>query len=144
MATITSHSADQTVKFGETLARAAEPGWVFGLSGDLGAGKTQFVKGLALGLGIKARITSPTFALVNEYREGPVALFHLDLYRLDNAAAIRSAGLDEYFAPRDGISVIEWYDRWDGAQPAKFCRVEFQVIGETERRIVYHHDPARD
>ena len=144
MATFTSHSPEETIRFGEGLGRAARPGWVFGLSGDLGAGKTQFVKGLALGLGIKARIASPTFALVNEHRGEHATLFHLDLYRLDNNAHIVAAGLEDYLAPRDGVSVIEWFERWTGAPPERLCRVHIRVLGETGRQIDYNYDPPRD
>jgi len=100
MATYISHSPAETESLGETLGRAAESGLVIGLSGDLGAGKTQLVKGLARGLGIAARIHSPTFTLVNVYRGGRLTLFHLDLYRLETMEQIHSAGLDEYLRRR--------------------------------------------
>ena len=83
MATFISHSPAETESLGEKLGRAAQRGLVIALSGDLGAGKTQFVKGLARGLGISARVHSPTFTLVNEYGGGRLKLFHLDLYRLE-------------------------------------------------------------
>src|SRR5258707_15868578 len=111
MATYISHSPAETESLGETWGRAAESGLVIGLSGDLGAGKTQLVKGLARGLGIAARIHSPTFTLVNVYRGGRLTLFHLDLYRLETKEQIHSAGLDEYLRP-DGVTVVEWVERW--------------------------------
>ena len=83
---------------------------VIGLCGDLGAGKTQLVKGLARGLGITARVHSPTFALVNIYNGGRLTLFHLDLYRLDTREQILAAGLEEYLKPA-GVTVIEWAER---------------------------------
>ena len=113
MATYISHSPAGTVAFGEQWGRAAESGLVIGLCGDLGAGKTQFVKGLALGLGITARVHSPTFALVNIYNGGRLTLFHLDLYRLDTREQILAAGLEEYLKPA-GVTVIEWAERWFG------------------------------
>lgn len=143
MATFTSASPDDTLRFGEELGRAAEPGWVFGLCGDLGAGKTQFVRGFARGLGIAARIQSPTFALLHEYRAGTTALFHLDLYRLDTTEQILAAGLDEYFAPRGGIAVVEWYERWQGPPPPRLCRLRFRHDGENRRVIDYDYDPPR-
>src|ERR1039457_562796 len=82
MATYISHSPGETTALGEQWGRAAESGLVIAVSGDLGAGKTQFVKGLARGLGITTRVLSPTFALVNIYGGGRLTLFHLDLYRL--------------------------------------------------------------
>src|SRR5712675_2197950 len=110
MATFISHSPAETEALGERWGRAAERGLVLALSGDLGAGKTQFVKGLARGLGITARVHSPTFTLVNEYGGGRLKLFHLDLYRLEMPEQITSAGVEEFLQP-DGVSVIEWAER---------------------------------
>src|SRR5512145_1231944 len=104
MATFISLSPSETSALGEGWGRAAQAGLVIGLSGDLGAGKTQLVKGLAQGLGVATRVSSPTFALVNEYSGGRLRLFHLDLYRLDNRAQIEGAGLEEYLAP-EGVAV---------------------------------------
>src|SRR5438094_9833883 len=113
MATHISHSALETEALGEKWGRSAESGWVIGLSGDLGAGKTQLVKGLARGLGITARVHSPTFALVNIYTGGRLTLFHFDLYRLETREQILAAGLAEYLEPA-GVTVIEWAERWFG------------------------------
>lgn len=113
MATFISHSPGETQSLGEAWGRAAQSGLVIALSGELGAGKTQLVKGLARGLGINARVQSPTFALVNVYPGGRLALFHLDLYRLDRHEQIVAAGLEDYLRP-DGVTVIEWAERWFG------------------------------
>src|SRR6266404_2937370 len=113
MATHISHSPAETEALGESWGRAAKSGLVIGLSGDLGAGKTQLVKGLAHGLGITARVHSPTFALVNIYTGGRLTLFHLDLYRLETREQILAAGLAEYLEPA-GVTVIEWAERWFG------------------------------
>src|SRR5512136_98140 len=113
MATFISHSPAETEALGEQWGRAAQRGWLIGLSGDLGAGKTQLVKGLARGLGVTARVQSPTFALVNTYEGGRLKLFHLDLYRLDAPEQIFAAGLEEFLQP-DGVTVIEWAERWLG------------------------------
>lgn len=136
MATIISKSPEDTFEFGQRLAGVARRGWVIGLEGDLGAGKTHLVKGLAAGLGIGERITSPTFALVNEYRMGRLPLAHLDLYRLDTMEAIWSAGLELYLEP-EGLAVIEWMDRWTGARPKDFTQVRIEVLDGNERRIVH-------
>lgn len=153
MATIISHSPAETAALGERWGRAAVSGLVIGLSGDLGAGKTQFVKGLARGLGIAARVRSPTFALMNIYTGGRLTLFHLDLYRLETQGQIAGAGLEEYLRPA-GVTVIEWAERWPevvqsleskvqslesgvAAQRQYFRRVWFEVLSETERRISY-------
>lgn len=134
MDTFISHSARETVELGERLGLAARAGWVFALSGDLGAGKTQLVKGIARGLGIPGRIQSPTFALIQEHRDGRLPLYHLDLYRLRDTRDILGAGLEPYFAPSDGVSVIEWFERWDGPQPTLFCPIGLQHQGGDLRR----------
>jgi tRNA threonylcarbamoyladenosine biosynthesis protein TsaE len=128
MATCISHSAAETEALGEAWGRAAESGLVIGLSGDLGAGKTQLVKGLARGLGIVARVQSPTFALVNVYPGGRLSLFHLDLYRLDTPEQIAAAGLEEYLRPA-GVAVIEWAERLFPVRSAE-CGVGSGESGE--------------
>ena len=143
MVTFISHSPEETAALGEQWGREARAGWVIGLTGDLGAGKTQLVKGIARGLGITARVQSPTFALVNEYREGRLPLAHLDLYRLDTTEQIIGAGLEDYFTSPSGVTVIEWCERWPefNLQPAIRNRqsplrlVRLKQTGETERRI---------
>jgi len=145
MAEFLSHSPAETEALGERWGREAQRGQVIALTGDLGAGKTQLVKGLARGLGVTARVHSPSFTLVNEYGGGRLRLFHLDLYRLETRAQILGAGLEEYLQP-DGVSVIEWAERWPEVQspkskvqsPPALCRqVMIEVLGETERRITY-------
>src|SRR5215207_9137250 len=108
MAIRISHSPEDTFALGEQWGREAQRGWVIGLSGDLGAGKTQLVKGLARGLGLSARVHSPTFTLLNEYGGGRLTLFHLDLYRLNSRDEVVGAGLDEYLVRPDGVAVVEW------------------------------------
>src|SRR5215469_9361787 len=108
---ILTNNPVQTESLGESWGRAAKPGLVIALSGDLGAGKTQLVKGIARGLEITTRVHSPSFTLVNIYTGGRLTLFHLDLYRLETPEQILSAGLEEYLKP-DGIAVIEWAERW--------------------------------
>ncbi len=138
MATFISHSLAETEALGERWGREAQRGWVIGLSGQLGAGKTQLVKGLARGLGIFASVHSPTFTLVNEYEGGRLRLFHLDLYRLETPAQIVAAGLEDYLQP-DGVAVIEWaekiYDLRFPIYDLKSVRIE--IAGATERQITY-------
>ncbi len=133
-----SHSRADTESLGEKIGRAAQHGSVFALSGDLGAGKTQLVKGIARGLGISTRVHSPTFTLVNEYGGGRLKLFHLDLYRLETPAQILSAGIEEFLSP-DGVAVIEWAERMtdDDLQTANLKKVRIEITGETERKIFY-------
>jgi tRNA threonylcarbamoyladenosine biosynthesis protein TsaE len=149
MPSLVTHSPAETEALGESWGHAAQRGLVIALSGDLGAGKTQLVNGLARGLGITGRVHSPTFTLVNEYGGGRLTLFHLDLYRLATAEQIHDAGLDEYLQP-EGVAVIEWAERMLGDEhstlniqrstsnwPASLRRVFIEVLSETERQISY-------
>ncbi|MEC8929412.1 MAG: tRNA (adenosine(37)-N6)-threonylcarbamoyltransferase complex ATPase subunit type 1 TsaE [Verrucomicrobiota bacterium] len=138
-ATTISNSPEETIALGEAWATQARPGWVIGLEGDLGAGKTQLVKGIARGLGITEPVTSPTFTLVCE-DTGKLPLAHLDFYRLENDEQILSAGLEPYFSP-EGITVIEWINRWTGSLPADYRHVTLTQTGENERRI--EHEDSR-
>jgi tRNA threonylcarbamoyladenosine biosynthesis protein TsaE len=135
MVTHISHSPEDTQALGEAWGRAATAGLVIGLIGDLGAGKTQLAKGIARGLGIQARVHSPTFTLVNEYPGGRLPLFHIDLYRLQTVEEIVFAGLEEYFQPA-GVTVIEWAEKITRV-PSLFRRVQITAIDESGRRIIY-------
>ena len=138
MTTFISHSPAETQSLGERWGRTAESGLVIGLSGELGAGKTELVKGLARGLGIAARVHSPTFTLVNEYDGGRLPLFHLDLYRLETAGQIIAAGLEEFLQPK-GVTVIEWAERIYDLR-FTICdlrKVQIEIANESERRVVY-------
>jgi tRNA threonylcarbamoyladenosine biosynthesis protein TsaE len=133
-----SQHPTETEALGEKFGRAGRAGLVIALSGDLGAGKTQFVKGLARGLGVSGRVHSPTFTLVNEYAGGRLKLFHLDLYRLETAEQILSAGIEEYLQP-EGVSVIEWAERIEDLRLkiGDLMQVRFEIISETGRKIIY-------
>lgn len=112
-----------------------KPGAVVLLSGELGAGKTAFVRGLAAGLGIEPdEVSSPTFTLVHEYRGGRLTLYHADLYRLGKAAT-GDLGLEEIGAA-DGVLAVEWPDRLTHAIPDAI-EVQMEFAGETSRRITY-------
>lgn len=143
MAEFISHSPAETEALGERWGREVRRGWVIALSGDLGAGKTQLVKGLARGMGVASRVHSPTFTLVNEYSGGPLRLFHLDLYRLQTRAQILGAGLEEYLQP-EGVTVIEWAERLTTAvwSQVKLRRVIIETLGLTDRRITYEDSGA--
>ena len=116
MPLIISASADETVALGRTVAATLRPGDVLALCGELGAGKTHFVKGLAAGLGATASVTSPTFTLIHEYPGGRLPLFHFDFYRLDEEDEALKIGLDEYL-DGDGACVIEWADKFPALLP---------------------------
>ena len=111
-----SHSTEETEALGTELARSLRRGDVIAYLGDLGAGKTAFTRGLARGLGCTGRVTSPTFTIVNEY-EGPIPLFHFDMYRLGDADELFDIGWDEYLT-RGGICAVEWSERITEEIPA--------------------------
>lgn len=129
-----SRSEDETQSIAGELAARLKPGDVVLLSGNLGAGKTAFVRGLAAGLGITPEdVSSPTFTIVHEYRGGRVTLYHVDLYRLEKAAT-DDLGLAE-MGVKDGVLAIEWPDRLTHDMPgAMSVRIDF--VDETTRRIV--------
>src|SRR3954469_10021514 len=141
--TIVTHSPEETHALGASWGKQTEPGWIVGLIGDLGAGKTQLVKGIAEGLGISSRVQSPSFTLVHEYTGGQFPLYHLDLYRLEDEAAIRSAGLDQYLYQSIGLTVVEWADRWPELDrlreqtKRRYRFVKMEPVSEFERRLSY-------
>ncbi len=116
MATIISHSPEETSAFGAGQAAALRRGDILGLCGDLGAGKTQFVKGLTSALGANATVTSPTFTLIHEYIDGRLPVYHFDFYRLEDEDDALKIGLDEYLEG-DGVCIIEWADKFPGLLP---------------------------
>ena len=130
--TVVTESEEQTAEAGERLAGTLRPGDVVLLFGDLGAGKTAFVRGLARGLGASGdEVSSPTFTLVQEYA-GRIQLFHVDLYRLE-PAEVDDLGLDELVAG-EGVVAIEWAERWQG-RPDDVVEVGIEDLGEDTRRI---------
>jgi tRNA threonylcarbamoyladenosine biosynthesis protein TsaE len=139
--TITTQSENETAAVGRELAVTLSAGDVVLLYGDLGAGKTAFVRGLAEGLGVPAAdVSSPTFTLVQEYRGGRVPLLHVDLYRLDDSREIDDLGLDEIAA--GAVLTIEWADKLTNGWPGA---VEIRVShGEGDARTIeLTHSPTR-
>jgi len=132
--TYTSHSPADTERIGEQVSHLLQPGDVLAFTGDLGAGKTAFVRGLARGLGLSDRVTSPTFAIVNEYREGPVPLFHFDMYRLGSSEELYDIGWEDYLR-QNGVCAVEWSEIVEDALPADCLRVHIRYLDDTEREI---------
>jgi tRNA threonylcarbamoyladenosine biosynthesis protein TsaE len=128
-------SPAETAAAGAALGACLAAGDAIGLIGDLGAGKTHFVQGLARGLGLPddSPVTSPTFTLINEYRGGRLVLFHADLYRIERARELDQLGFDELVGGA-GVLAIEWSDRF-AVLPGDHLRIELVVTGETERRL---------
>jgi tRNA threonylcarbamoyladenosine biosynthesis protein TsaE len=129
-----SNSADETIAAGRSYARSACQGDVFALIGDLGAGKTQFVKGFVAGLGSNVEVTSPTFVLVHEYEDGRLPVYHFDFYRLDSSEAVLQLGFDDYVFG-EGVSLIEWADRYSALIPKEAKWLSFELKGENSRVI---------
>ena len=128
-----SHSEEETHSIASRLVERLKPGDVLLLSGNLGAGKTAFVRGLAAGLGIDPDdVSSPTFTIVHEYRGGRVTLYHVDLYRLEEAAT-DDLGLEE-MGVKDGIMAIEWPDRLTHDIPGAMS-IAIDIVDDTTRRI---------
>jgi tRNA threonylcarbamoyladenosine biosynthesis protein TsaE len=134
MLKIFSGSESRTVKIGQLLGSCLENGYVVCLEGDLGSGKTVFVKGIAKGIGVKNVVTSPTFVLVNEYH-GEKNLYHFDVYRIQDAGEFLESGLDEYF-DGSGVIVVEWADRVREALPDEKIRVIMEKGQEKDSREI--------
>ena len=133
---ITTHSETETAQAGRDLAPGLGAGSIVLLYGDLGAGKTAFVRGLAEGLGVRPDdVSSPTFTIMQEYRGGRVTLFHVDLYRLENPREIEDLGLSEVAG--EGILVIEWAERLP-QPPADAIRVRLDHDGEDRRKVTIY------
>ena len=131
-----SKSAEDTAKLGEQLARTLVPGSVVALTGDLGAGKTVFAKGVAKGLGVARAITSPTFTLLNIYDESKFPLYHFDLYRIESVDEAEAAGLGEYLGARDAVSLVEWHTNVPQLLPDKYIEVEITKTSDTARILI--------
>jgi tRNA threonylcarbamoyladenosine biosynthesis protein TsaE len=129
-----SKSAKETVALGQRYGREARKGDVFALSGDLGAGKTQFVKGFVSGMGSKCEVTSPTFVIVHEYGDGRLPVYHFDFYRLESVEALSRLGFDDYIFG-DGVSLIEWADRYSELIPSQAKWFSLELRDENTRVI---------
>jgi len=128
-------NAEATIAFGREFAAKLGAGDVLGLCGDLGAGKTHFVKGLAAGLGAEAEVTSPTFTLIHEYPGGRLPLFHFDLYRLDSEDELLRIGFDDYL-DAGGVLAIEWADKFPALLPPHTRWLRFTHRSDDSREMV--------
>jgi tRNA threonylcarbamoyladenosine biosynthesis protein TsaE len=142
-----TEGAEQTKAIGAGLGRLLRPGDVVLLHGDLGAGKTTLTQGIAQGLGVREQIQSPTFTLVAEHAGQtatgkPITLYHLDLYRLAGAEDLESFGWEQYLAPVDGVSVVEWPERAGTWLPEEYLLVRLEPDGVDRRRVAIGAIPA--
>ncbi|HUK81865.1 MAG TPA: tRNA (adenosine(37)-N6)-threonylcarbamoyltransferase complex ATPase subunit type 1 TsaE [Verrucomicrobiae bacterium] len=129
-----SHSAAETFDYGRQLGGELRPGDTLALVGELGSGKTCFVKGIAAGLGVTQEVTSPTFTLIHEYRGGRLPLVHVDLYRLDSLHEAVNIGIEDYLGG-PGVTVIEWAERIEPLLPANVQRIRLSIVDDNTRNI---------
>lgn len=134
---VETSSPQQTMLVGEKLAKTVQRSVVFTLKGDLGAGKTHFVKGFVKGLGCSALVTSPTFTLLNVYEGGEFTVYHFDMYRLTSLEEAQELGFDEYFDLNslDGVVFVEWPENVEGLIKCPHIEIEIQKIGDNKRKI---------
>ncbi|MCH7617471.1 MAG: tRNA (adenosine(37)-N6)-threonylcarbamoyltransferase complex ATPase subunit type 1 TsaE [Chloroflexi bacterium] len=140
MSALESSGPEETRRLGQALGRAAEAGDVILLSGELGAGKTVFVQGMARGLDFQGPVSSKSFVLLGEYA-GRITLFHADLYRLESPAEVEELALEEISS--DGVLVVEWPERGDVVLPEERLTLLFEVSGPETRRITAEATGAR-
>lgn len=141
--TYVTNSPAETEALGQRLAETLQPGDVIAYTGDLGAGKTAFTRGLARGLGITERITSPTFTIVNEYLGGRLPLFHFDMYRLRDADDLFDIGWED-FLRRGGICAVEWSENIRDALDGDTLWVDIRRGVTDGQRIITLHGPGLD
>ena len=143
---ILSKGPGQTMAIAEKFASTLKYPCVISLRGELGAGKTTFAKGFAKGLGVIEGLTSPTFAILNEYNSGCLPLYHFDLYRINGVEEAYSLGFEEFFdlTKLKGISLVEWAENADGILPMRHIEIDIQKIDEQSRKIVIEakNEPA--
>ena len=134
-----TRSPEETIGAGRQLAQDLSPGQMIVLRGDLGAGKTTLVKGIAEGLKAAREedVTSPTFTLVHEYRGPAVTLFHIDLYRIDTERELATLGIDDLRAEPGSILLVEWGEKFEQIKAQSDAEVSFERTGENDRNIVY-------
>jgi tRNA threonylcarbamoyladenosine biosynthesis protein TsaE len=139
VATFISNSSAETEAIGRQLANDLDTGSVLALKGELGSGKTLFTQGLVAGLESDAAVTSPTFTIVHEYQGGRLPVYHFDFFRVENPESALRLGLEDYFFS-DGVSVIEWADRFPELIPEQARWISFEIKSERQRIItVLHH-----
>ncbi len=134
MDTIITHSEAETIDFGKSFAQNMKKGSLLALYGDLGTGKTQFIKGVCTGLGVQDDVTSPTFTLMNIY-DGREKIFHFDFYRLSSDSQIFDLGIDDFIFS-DGICLIEWAEKAERFLPVNRIDVRFDYGEDENDRII--------
>ena len=135
---VITNSAGETISLGKQLGSKLSSGDVVALSGELGAGKTTFTKGLATGMGIKGmRVNSPSYVLIRQVSGGRLPLYHFDLYRLDTVRDVRNLGYEEYFYG-DGVTVIEWAEKAKGLLPEEYIGIKIISRRDGKRSLKFY------
>ena len=129
-----SHSVVDTRSIGAALAQQLQPNDVLLMLGDMGAGKSEFTRGLARGLGVTGYVTSPTFTILQVHEDGRLPLYHFDWYRLNDVEELYELSMDEYLHA-GGVAVVEWPSRAEEAVPQTYLEVALEPVGDDERRI---------
>ncbi len=133
------NSEAETIAFASSLSKVFLKGTIITLKGDLGAGKTHFVKGAAMGLGSSDMVTSPTFTILNVYEGGKMPIYHFDMYRLGSAAEAEELGFNEYFdaSTLDGVTIVEWPENVKGLLRGEHLSIEIEKGESANQRIIY-------
>lgn len=134
-----TRSSDETVELGKRIGKVLRGGEILAYIGGLGAGKTTMTRGIALGMGLSDNVSSPTFALVNEYRGEKLSLIHFDMYRVGSVPDLESTGFYDYFSDRS-VLVIEWSENISEALPENTVYIEIKTVSEDEREIIIDGD----
>ena len=134
--TFETHSVAETQALGAALARQLQPDDVLLMLGDMGAGKSEFTRGLARGLGVTGYVTSPTFTIMQLHDSGRLPLYHFDWYRLNDVEELNELSMDEYLHA-GGVAVIEWPSRAEEAIPETYLEVALEPVGDNVRRITF-------
>ncbi len=133
---VVTSSEEETIALGRKFSVNLKPGDVVAIYGDLGSGKTQFVKGVCTGLGATEHVTSPTFTLINEYRQHPgIPVFHIDLYRIRSFEELCALGIEEYLDDA-GVSLIEWAEKAERLLPRKRYSITLRIVEGIDRREI--------
>ncbi|MDE7280059.1 MAG: tRNA (adenosine(37)-N6)-threonylcarbamoyltransferase complex ATPase subunit type 1 TsaE [Oscillospiraceae bacterium] len=143
MISYTAASPEETISFAEQVGRLLRGGDIIAYRGGLGAGKTTFTRGIALGMGLPDEVSSPTFALVNEYRGKGLTLYHFDMYRIMNAEALETTGFYDYIS-EDAVIACEWSENIADCLPGNVITITLDTVGEDVRKITVEGDERFD
>ncbi len=143
MIRVRTNSTEETISFAEKIGKLLRVGDIVAYRGGLGAGKTTFTRGLAVGMGLPDEVSSPTFALVNEYRGKNVTMYHFDMYRIMNAEALETTGFYDYMS-EDSVIVCEWTENIEGCLPKNTVNITIEHMGEDVREITVEGDERFD